>query len=163
MERNIEHRYAIKFCIKLKETATETFEKLKRAYGDEVLSIAQVFRWHKAFKEGRENVEDEHRSGRPSTVKSDENVERVRSLVATDRRLTVRLVENELNMNKNADHQILTDNLDMRKVSAKMVPKNCAMARCLSWSFWPLNKFPFSHSHPTLQIWLPVTFSYSRI
>jgi uncharacterized cysteine cluster protein YcgN (CxxCxxCC family) len=72
MERNIKQRYAIKFCVKLKETATETFEKLKRAYGDEVLSKAQVFRWHKAFKEGRENVEDEHHSGRPSTVKSDE-------------------------------------------------------------------------------------------
>jgi hypothetical protein len=88
------------------------------------LSKVQVFRWHKAFKEGRENVEDEHCSGRPSTVKSDENVERVRSLVATDRRLTVRFVANELNMNKNADHQILTDLLDMRKVCAKMVPKN---------------------------------------
>jgi hypothetical protein len=75
-------------------------------------------------KEGRENVEAEHRSGRPSTVKSDENVKRVRSLVATDRRLTVRFVANELNMNKNAVHQILTDHLDMRKVCAKMVPKN---------------------------------------
>jgi hypothetical protein len=29
--------------------------------------------------------------------------------------------------------------------------------------FWPLNKFPFSHSHPSPQIWLPVTFSFSRI
>jgi hypothetical protein len=84
----------------------ETFEKLKRAYGDEVLSKAQVFRWHKTFKEGRENVEDEHCSGRPCTVKSDENVERVRSLVATDRRLTVRFVANELNMNKNGTRTI---------------------------------------------------------
>jgi hypothetical protein len=44
MERSIEQRYAIRFCVKLKETATETFEKLKRAYGDEDLSKAQVFR-----------------------------------------------------------------------------------------------------------------------
>jgi hypothetical protein len=106
MERYIKQRYAIKFCVKQKEIATETFEKLKRAYGDEVSSKAQVFRWRKSFKEGRENVEDEHRSGRPSTVKSDENVERVRSLVAADRRLTVRFVANELNMNKNDVHQI---------------------------------------------------------
>jgi transposase len=124
MERNIEQRYAIKFCVKLNETATETFERLKRAYGDDVLSKAQVFRWHKAFKEERENVEDEHRSGRPSTGKSDENVEPVGYLVATDRRWTVRFVANELNMNKNAVHQILTDHLDMRKVCAKMVPKH---------------------------------------
>jgi hypothetical protein len=49
IERNIEQRYAIKFCVKLNETATETFKKLKRAYVDEDLSKAQVFRWHKAF------------------------------------------------------------------------------------------------------------------
>jgi hypothetical protein len=34
-----------------------------------------VFRWHKAFKEGRENVEDDPRSGRPISSTNDENVE----------------------------------------------------------------------------------------
>jgi hypothetical protein len=38
---------------------------LRKAYGDAVFSSAQVFRWHKAFKDGRESVEDEQR-GRPS-------------------------------------------------------------------------------------------------
>jgi len=34
-----------------------------------------VFKWHKAFKEGRENVEDDPRSGRPTSSTNDENVE----------------------------------------------------------------------------------------
>ena len=32
----------------------------------------------KVFKQGREEVEDDHRSGRPSTSRTDENVERMR-------------------------------------------------------------------------------------
>jgi hypothetical protein len=50
---------AIKFCVKLGESATVTFEKLQRIYGQHSLSRAQVFRWHKSFLEGREQVEDE--------------------------------------------------------------------------------------------------------
>ena len=53
---------AIKFCVKLGQSATVTYEKLQRAYGEHSLSRAQVFRWHKFFLEGREQVEDEPRA-----------------------------------------------------------------------------------------------------
>jgi len=66
-ERNFEQRYAIKFCVKLGETAIETFNKLKQAYGEHVLSRSQVFKWYKALSEGRESIKDEPRSGRHST------------------------------------------------------------------------------------------------
>ena len=69
-------------------------------------------------------VEDEPRAGRLSTSKTDDNVERVRSLVGSDRRLTLRMISSELNLNRFTGHQILTQDLDMRKVYAKMVPKN---------------------------------------
>jgi len=65
MQENIEQRYAIKFCVKLNKSATETFASLTEAYGDATLSRTMIFKWHKAFKEGRENVEDNPRSGRP--------------------------------------------------------------------------------------------------
>jgi hypothetical protein len=55
-----------------------SYKKLQRAYGEYSLSRAQVFRWHKSFLEGREQVEDEPRAGRP-TSKMDDNLERVRS------------------------------------------------------------------------------------
>jgi len=72
---------AIKFCVKLGESTTVTYEKLQRTYVEHSLSRAQVFRWHKSFLEGRKQVEDEPHAGRPSTSKTDDNVERVRSLV----------------------------------------------------------------------------------
>jgi len=69
-------------------------------------------------------VEDEPRVGRPSTSKMDDTVERVRSLVRSDRRLTLRMISRELNLNQFTIHQILTQGLDMRNVCTKMVPKN---------------------------------------
>jgi hypothetical protein len=49
---------AIRFCVKLGESDTLTHEKVQRAYGEHSLSRAQVFRWHKSFLEGQEEVED---------------------------------------------------------------------------------------------------------
>ena len=67
--QKFEQRCANKFCVKLSESATVTYEKLQRAYGEHSLSRAQVFRWHMSFLEGREEVEDEPRAGRFSTSK----------------------------------------------------------------------------------------------
>ena len=58
MQRSLEQRYAIKFCAKLGKSGSETLQLLRTACGDAVLSPAQVFRWHKAFKDGRESVEN---------------------------------------------------------------------------------------------------------
>ena len=69
-------------------------------------------------------MEDEPCAGRPSTSKTDDNVDRVRSPVRSDRRLTSRMISSEINLNRFTIHQILTQDLDMRKVCAKMVPKN---------------------------------------
>ena len=94
--QKFEERCANKFCVKLGESATVTYEKLQRAYGEHSLYKGQVFRWHKSFLEGREQVEDEPRTGRLSTSKTDDNVERVRSLVRSDRRLTLKMISSEI-------------------------------------------------------------------
>ena len=44
-----------------------------------------IFKWHKAFKKGHENVEDSPRSGRPISSTKDQNVEVVRAVMAEDR------------------------------------------------------------------------------
>ena len=105
---NLEQRCAIKFCVKRKENATETYEKLKRAYGEHTVSRARVFRWYETFLDGRESMEDGPRSERPCTSKTEENVTKVRAVVGSDRSLTVRMIGSELNLNHRTVHFILT-------------------------------------------------------
>jgi hypothetical protein len=47
-KRSLEHCCPVKFCVKLSENATDT-TNLNR-----LMERAQVFRWHKAFLDGRE-------------------------------------------------------------------------------------------------------------
>ena len=107
MQENIEQLYAIKFCVELNKSATETFASLTEAYGNTTLSRTMGFKWHKAFKESRENVEDDPHSGRPISSISDQNVEVVRAVLVKDRRLSVRMIAEETGLDKNAVHKIL--------------------------------------------------------
>jgi hypothetical protein len=84
MEATLEQRIAIKFCFKLGKNTTETVQMLKTAYGDQALSKSQVCRWFKLLKEGREDVQDEARSGRPSTTKTDVNAPAHTAFIVTN-------------------------------------------------------------------------------
>ena len=50
MQENIEQRYAIKFCVKLNKSATETFASLTEAYGEATLSRTMVLSGKKLSK-----------------------------------------------------------------------------------------------------------------
>jgi hypothetical protein len=47
--QKFEQRCAIKFYVKLGESAAVAYEKLQNHYGEHSLSRAEVFRWHKSF------------------------------------------------------------------------------------------------------------------
>ncbi|XP_073976419.1 uncharacterized protein isoform X1 [Rhodnius prolixus] len=115
-ESNYEQRCALRFYFRSGHSATEALGKLRQDYGDIALSRAQVFRWFKAFSEGREVIGDDPRSGRPSSSRTDENVDKIRELVRADRRMTVRMIAHELNLTHTTVHQILTNELEMSKI-----------------------------------------------
>ena len=120
---SIEQRINLKFLVRLGKTPTETFNLLQEVYGDATMSRTQIFEWHKRFREGREDVEDDPKSGRPTTSRINENVEHVREKVCSDCHLTVRMIADELSMNSERVWRIITEDLGMRKVCAKMVPR----------------------------------------
>ena len=50
---------------------------LKLVYADAAVTTKMVYKWFERLRNGCELVEDEERSGHPSTSKTQENVERV--------------------------------------------------------------------------------------
>ena len=74
------------------------------------------------FSEGREDVNDEERAGRPSTSATDENIDEVKKIVLVNRRTVIKVVE-DLNISIGLCHSIITNDLHMTRVAAKFVPK----------------------------------------
>ena len=95
-----------------------------QVYGDNAMKKTAVYKWVKRFSEGRKSVTDEEWSGRPATSRTEENIAKVRQIVRENRRLTVRSIADEVNIDRETVRKILIEDLDMGKVCAKMVPKD---------------------------------------
>ena len=95
MCESTEQRICIKFCFNIGKTATETYQLLQQAYGEDAMGRTQVFDWFRRFKEGRTSVESNPLSGRPSTSRNEEMIAKVRTIVRNNRRLTVREIADD--------------------------------------------------------------------
>ena len=67
---------------------SEIHHQICQVYGDNAMSDDMVRKWVRVFKEWRENVHDEARSGRPSLL-NDELVRKVNERVRDDWRFTI--------------------------------------------------------------------------
>jgi len=113
----------IKFLVKLGKSGNEIREVLVQVYGDNAMKKTAVYKWGERFSEGRESVTDKERSGRPATSGTEENIAKICQIVCENRWLTVRSIAEHMNIDKETVRKILTEDHDMRKVCAKMVPK----------------------------------------
>uniref|UniRef100_A0A4W6ETB2 Mos1 transposase HTH domain-containing protein n=1 Tax=Lates calcarifer TaxID=8187 RepID=A0A4W6ETB2_LATCA len=89
MSLQVEQRINNTFLVKLNKTAAESFRTLN---GEHSISRARVFEWLKRFSEGREDVQDDERSG-------------------------IRMRAEMVSIDKETVRQILHENLNMTKVS----------------------------------------------
>ena len=78
----------IKFSVKACKIAVEAIELINKSYVSAAMSLANVYRRYGGFRDGRDDVKDDARSGLPSTARTDGNVEYVRRLLTEDRRNT---------------------------------------------------------------------------
>ena len=84
-------------------------EMLTKAYGESAMSKTRVYEWYKRFQNGREDVEDDERPGRPSTSTTDENVEKVKEMVMNDRQITIREVADVVGISNGSYHEIFSN------------------------------------------------------
>ena len=121
IDQQLEQRFNIKFLVKLGKNVPGIHHILQQVCGEYALKRRTVLKWVQHFQEGRENPKHDAKSARLSTSSGNGNIDRVRSLVLSDRRLTVRMIA-ELGLGKSAIHTILTELLEMKKFYAKIVP-----------------------------------------
>ena len=96
---------------------------LVQVYGDNAMKKTAVYKWVERFSEGRESVTDKERLGQPATSRTEQNNAKVHQIVCENHQLTVRSTAEQVNINRETVRKILPEDLDMRMVCAKMVPK----------------------------------------
>ena len=115
-------RTIIKFHTLLGHSAPEIHRLLHEALGDCAPSVQTVRKWIAVIKEGRHDVEDFPRSGRPESACDAANIELVGSHLITDRRQSCEQIAHLTGLSSASVHKILTEKLGKKKIFAKWVP-----------------------------------------
>ena len=64
------------------------------------------------------------KKGRKSSIsRTDPKIQRVKQMTGDDRRLTIRIITDELNIKRDCVWKIITEDLGMKKICEKVVPK----------------------------------------
>lgn len=119
---SIETRAVIKFCVERGYSATETYKILQETPTKHSISRNRTFVWCRLFKEGRKSLEDEKRSGRRSSLDTT-SIDAVKDAVTGDRRVTIKDICCQTDLSYGTVQRILTDKLNMRKVSCRWIPR----------------------------------------
>jgi len=98
MELNLQQRVCIKFCVKNGYNGVKILEMLGNCFGSDTLKKTAVYEWHEHFKSDHESIGDDECSGRPSTSKTDENINKVREMLINNHKLTIRELAEDLNI-----------------------------------------------------------------
>ena len=133
---------AIKFFFRLNHTATETYEKLKQAYGEDALYRATVFRWFKDFKEGRLVCVEQDGPGVSTSDVIEVNTDAV--IVHEDQRITLRKLSDMLRVSYGSVFMIMHDYLHKSIHGLTLEIKSC--------SIWLDSTLPVYHIHLILLI-----------
>ena len=84
---------------------------------------SQTFHWFSWFKAGSTSIDDDERSGRPVSSSMPEMIERVHQIIREDRRLAIDDVSMLVGISHGTYHKILTEDLKMRRVTSKFMPR----------------------------------------
>jgi len=91
--------------------------------GEHAPSYAKVKNWVAQFKRGDFSTCVAHRPGRPKTVTTPEINDQIHELILEDCRISAKSIAEQLDISRERVGSIIHDDLDMRKLSAKWVPK----------------------------------------
>ena len=120
---SLEQRGVIRFLLVESVKSCEILSRMQRQYGPSCMSRANFYKWVQAFKDGRESITDDLRSGRPVDVSTPEAVQAVEDLIKSDRRVTLDEIATKLDISHGTVYAIVREKLHFSKVSCRWVPK----------------------------------------
>ena len=120
------NRYYIRIRTILAIAPMTIHEELATALGSDAPAFRIVAKWAEHFCEGREDVNDNLRSGRPLSEVTDENIELVRQVITNDPRSTYDDIIAETFLSHGTIEGIIHDHLKLRKVTSRWVPHQLA-------------------------------------
>jgi len=100
----------------------EIHARLCTQYGDNALPRRSICEWIEMFKNGRTSVMGAERSGRPSISTTDEKLEEARTIILTDRRVTIEEIALQLGISQGTAYSLVHGILGFHKVAARWVP-----------------------------------------
>ncbi|GBM73885.1 hypothetical protein AVEN_40147-1 [Araneus ventricosus] len=118
-----EVRSVIRFLKAKNVKPAEIHPHLVEICGENAMTDGMVRKWIRQFNDGRTNVHDEARSGRPSVV-NDGLVAKVNEKIRENRRFTVRMLRVEFpQISRTVLHEIVSNRLNYRKLCSRWIPK----------------------------------------
>jgi histone-lysine N-methyltransferase SETMAR len=96
---------------------------LTETLGKHAPSYATVKNWVVQFKRGDFSTCDAPRPGRPKTVTTPEIIDQINELILEDRRISAKTIAEQLGISRERGGPNMHEDLYMRKLSAKWVPK----------------------------------------
>ena len=120
---NIEHRAVIKFFTRKDLNTNEISKELDNVYKDSAPLYRTVAKWVAEFKDSERGFEGAPRMSRPSTITIDENIELVEPIVMRNRQVSLRRLAEELAISKTIMHEIMNNQLGMKKVCTRWILK----------------------------------------
>lgn len=102
---------------------SQIYDRMLKVYSEQCPSKSTIYNWVNQFKRGRKSVLDLKHPGPQKTVSTEENILKLEKLVMSNRRFKLYELAEHLGIQKSAIYSMLTEDLGMRKVSARWVPK----------------------------------------
>ena len=96
---------------------------LTETLGEYAPSYATIKNLVVQFKRGEFSTCDAPRPGRPKTVTTPEIIDQIHELILEDRRISAKSIAEQLDISRERVGSIIHEDLDMRKLSVKWVPK----------------------------------------
>ena len=122
----VELRGTIRFLWAKRLNCTDIHREILVVYGPHAISRPAIVKWCQLFDQGRTDLGDEHREGRPSTT--DNNVQAIEEMIRNNHRVTIADVAEKLRMSIGSAHAIVRDRLQYRKLCARWVPRSLTPA-----------------------------------